>query len=74
MLTPSAASLPGHRGERLGGDGPAQHHDDVGRGLPDDRQVVAALDGDVEAHLVNRGLDIAAQCGVLGDVRRHGHQ
>ena len=66
--------LAGHRAECRGGDRPAQHHDGVGRRFPDDRHVVAALDRDVEAHPVDRGFDVVAQRGAVGDIRRTGHQ
>ena len=70
MLTPERGHLPGHHAERLGGDGPAQHDDGVGRRLPHHRHVVAALDRHVEADAVDGGLDLVAQLGAAGHFRR----
>ena len=62
--------LAGHHAERLGGDRAAQHDDGVGRRLAHHRQVVAALDRDVEADAVDGGLHLVAQLRPAGDLRR----
>ena len=73
-VDPEAGHRPGHRAERGGGDGPAQHEDGVGRGVPNDRHVVAALDADVEAHPADGRFDVTTQLGAVGDIRGTAHQ
>ena len=52
--------LMGNPAERFGSDRPAQHHDRVRRRVPDDRQIVAALDSDVQADAMDRRFDLVA--------------
>ncbi len=66
--------LPGHRAECASRDRAPQHIDGVGRWLPDDRQVVAALDAHVQTQRPDRGLHVAPQRGAVGDFQRTGHQ
>jgi hypothetical protein len=64
----------GDGAEGLGGDRQAEHHDGVRRRIPDDRQVVAGFDLNVEAQRVDGCFDFIAKWLAASDFCGRGHQ